>query len=282
MRGQLELVDNGLLSDAVAMETAINTSGEVEKEALTADNLVEIVTQYIETCKCNASINPDDAPTKTKNLVEFRRVLVSDFLKSCSSSSAKKCPHCSAPNRTLKQELQAKVFLKPLPKKQATSWAATRNREIARRREMLKEVARQRSDDGQTELGSELMGSSGQDIVKPEDCLHQSYVSPLEAREHMRELWANERLLMDALFGCGQEGGQRSPSDMFFLDVIPVPPSRFRPVSEETFIHYDVMGGGGGSLHAYVMEEWTPSQKYSCAPNNINAIGRHNDDIHES
>lgn len=72
-----------------------------------------------------------------------------------------------------------------------------------------------------------------------EECFQQSYLSPMDVRDHFRELWSNDRVLMDALFRCTSrtaalrevEKEDSSPADMFFLDVVPVPPSRFRPVS---------------------------------------------------
>ena len=75
--------------------------------------------------------------------------------------------------------------------------------------------------------------------VSIDRCTKQSYVSPLEVREHIRGMWDNQRALMDALFGgkkdISDESARLNLADMFFLDVVPVPPSRFRPVS-----HYHV------------------------------------------
>lgn len=64
-----------------------------------------------------------------------------------------------------------------------------------------------------------------------EQCTKQSYISPLEVREQIRGLWKNQPSLMSALFG-NQQQSSSSSGDMFLLDVVPVPPSRFRPVSK--------------------------------------------------
>lgn len=70
--------------------------------------------------------------------------------------------------------------------------------------------------------------------VSVDRCTKQSYVSPLEVREHVRGMWDNQRALMNALFGgkknVSDDSDKFNPADMFFLDVVPVPPSRFRPV----------------------------------------------------
>ncbi len=61
-------------------------------------------------------------------------------------------------------------------------------------------------------------------------CTKQSYVSPLMMREQVHGVWKNHPNLMSVLFG-DKTSGSNLPGEMFFLDVISVPPSRFRPVS---------------------------------------------------
>ena len=243
LRGQLELVDHGLLSDAVGIEATVTAS---EGQAgYSADNIVQSVADYVENCKhaCRLESPNSSAQLKTKNLVEFKRMLVADFLKTC--TGVPKCPHCSAPVRTVRQEHRVRVFLKGLSKKLATAWVAARNKEIARRREAVeeREDTVMQMEEGSTDLAA-LVTDTSKTFVTVEDCLEQSYLSPVEARDHMRELWANEKLLMDSMFGCTHQttAEGHSPADMFFLDVVPVPPSRFRPVSKnvslDTFDYY--------------------------------------------
>ena len=71
-----------------------------------------------------------------------------------------------------------------------------------------------------------------------------------QVRGHVSSMWAKQKRLINAIVGCSvvaegeEEGGgggavpvvrghtqEISPTDVFFLDVVPVPPSRFRPVS---------------------------------------------------
>lgn len=60
-----------------------------------------------------------------------------------------------------------------------------------------------------------------------------SYLTPVEARAHLRELWTKERSLLQNLFGilALASSSHESPVDMFFLEALVVPPTRFRPVS---------------------------------------------------
>lgn len=61
----------------------------------------------------------------------------------------------------------------------------------------------------------------------------QKLLTPTEARIHLRQLWENEGTLLHRLYGsvCSNSENTDSPADIFFLDVVPVPASKFRPVS---------------------------------------------------
>lgn len=59
----------------------------------------------------------------------------------------------------------------------------------------------------------------------------QKFLTPTELREHMRGLWTNDKTLLKHLFKALSLNVADQSTDIFFLDVIPVPPSRFRPVS---------------------------------------------------
>jgi hypothetical protein len=53
---------------------------------------------------------------------------------------------------------------------------------------------------------------------------------PLQVRNVLRNMWANERATMAVLY-ANQKGRRHATSaDMFFLDCVPVSPSRFRSV----------------------------------------------------
>ena len=49
-------------------------------------------------------------------------------------------------------------------------------------------------------------------------------------REHFREVWKNDQSLFEALFPVLRNTKNQYPTDIFFLEVIPVTPPRFRPV----------------------------------------------------
>ena len=243
--GQLELLAQGLLSEAHALEGAVGCSdADSEDRALEgADNIIQAISQRVRNCKERIEGGTGTQSAKTKNLVDFRRHLVNDFLKHC-STGVKTCPYCSAPVRAIRQENHVRLFLKPLSRKNAGSWAAAYKKEVSKQKEAMegadteqaKEVENSNSDN--KEVATKLAESLKESRVTVDKCTKQQFVSPLEVQEHMKSLWDNQGPLMDAIFGHvrvevggGHRNGGRSLADMFFLDVVPVPPSRFRPVS---------------------------------------------------
>ncbi|KAJ3414278.1 hypothetical protein HDV05_006807 [Chytridiales sp. JEL 0842] len=59
------------------------------------------------------------------------------------------------------------------------------------------------------------------------------YLSSMEVRAHIRLLWAREKVILDTLFGSStsRKKPRTSSPEIFFLKVIPVTPTRFRPAS---------------------------------------------------
>ena len=67
---------------------------------------------------------------------------------------------------------------------------------------------------------------------------NERVVAPEECRAHLRRLFHNEAVMCSLLYGrhgplapLSREGLCYSSADMFFLDVIPVTPTRFRPAA---------------------------------------------------
>ena len=68
---------------------------------------------------------------------------------------------------------------------------------------------------------------------------HQ-YLTPIDLKALLRQVWKNDRKLLKAVIGMFNidEDDTTCPTDVFFLDIVPVSPSRFRPVSTMyRFVH---------------------------------------------
>ena len=243
--GQLKLLSRGLLSEALALESAVGCSdADSDKAADGADNVIEFINCRVQSYTDHIADNADKQQSiKTKNMVDLRRLLVNGFLKLC-STGVKTCTHCSAPVRPVRHENSVRIFLKPLPRKNAGSWAAAYKKEMQRKTEVSEASERTEFDESDPDCEEEsaaakLAESLNDSRITSEKCTKQQFVSPLEVQEHVKALWQNQGMLMDAIFGymrpevTGESGtSRRSTADMFFLDVVPVPPSRFRPVRQ--------------------------------------------------
>jgi DNA-directed RNA polymerase I subunit RPA1 len=207
------MLQRGLISrvsDLESLKGNLAIDGELNGDVVeiqeSTTGTSEVVTYKFISKSSSNEIDQNVGTVKTKHVWELQRQLISQFFKECSVS---KCPNCSAPVRPIRQEHHAKVFMKPLSQKlsevYATMWSNHHEK-------------------------SEV-NNVHRDTVA-EDCLKQKYVTPLEAQQHLRAVFANEWSLLHLMFGnINFAENQLSPADTFFLDVMVVPPSRYRPIS---------------------------------------------------
>jgi len=62
----------------------------------------------------------------------------------------------------------------------------------------------------------------------------QVFLTPLEVQKHIFKVWERYGDFLNILFGAYPSPTAKRrccSADMFFLEIFPVPPSRFRPVS---------------------------------------------------
>ena len=138
---QLELVENGLISDALSLESMKFVDKADGSDAIeSVENLVKVIAEFLQKCK-NVAMEGDDADTtwKTKNVVEYKQKLILNFLKMCSKTT-KKCAYCVAPVRVVRQENRTRLFLKPLARKNATAWVEARKKELEKKIDLLKKI----------------------------------------------------------------------------------------------------------------------------------------------
>ncbi|XP_040191174.1 DNA-directed RNA polymerase I subunit RPA1 [Rana temporaria] len=105
--------------------------------------------------------------------------------------ASKKCPNCKAPKSTVRKEHNSKLTIIMASKMQ-----------------------------------------NGEDEITPnsENLPQRGYLTPSTTQEHVEALWENEGFFLDCLFS-GMEIGKEFSPDIFFLDLVVVPPARYRPVN---------------------------------------------------
>lgn len=132
-----------------------------------------------------------------RHLIAARAEVVSDFLK---NSTLKNCPHCRKPMRKFKCVLQDKIFSAEIVHKKADQ------------KEAVKKNSRRKS----------------KDVPATKVTYRKTYITPVEAKQIMRKIWENNGHVLHYVFGCLNRD-MLYPTDMFFLDVLPVIPNCFRP-----------------------------------------------------
>ena len=195
LQGSLQLLEAGRVVEAAGLEAQL--LGALGSGDSSVEIVQQLVLEHLGERGCGEELS--------RNVVKAKRWLVQDFLRQISRGQGS-CPHCQAPVRSVRQDGHVRIFLKGLSKKQAVQWHSAVTREG---------------------------GGSEQDplLESPEkrDVTQQTYVSPVEVKGHMEKLWQQEKGLLRVMFEGGQ--GEGGVLDIFFLSVLPVPPSRFRPVS---------------------------------------------------
>ena len=256
---QLELIDLGLVVDAEALEENVATDWDGSSSSLqSSGDIFEKIQSYVRACREKADLG--SLKVKTKNVVEARKKKVDGFQKMC-NLKLKSCDFCSAPTRAVRQEERERFFLRGLQRKSAMAWKAAhathlKSQSVARAMAAREEIEKGvEENDGDYEEREE--GEDPTEGLSVERLTKQTYLSSLDVRQHLQQLWDNNRTLLGVLVGCSvpselaASGGSRrsqdlgpisrirgrgqniaTPDSVFFLDVIPVPPSRFRPVSD--------------------------------------------------
>ncbi|KAF8897740.1 hypothetical protein BD779DRAFT_1608262 [Infundibulicybe gibba] len=190
---------------------------------------------------------------------QTRRDLIAEFLK---STVLNKCQNgdCACPAYTFRKEGHTKVIEYDLTPKQKQQ-LQTKRPDV-----LLLEKARSldpesEGDEADSEgEGDDIDGPSDKDVdptmklpraangkIKTMRGRNERVIAPEECRAHLRRLFRNEAVMCSLLYGkhgsfaqLSRDGLCFASADMFFLDVLPVAPTRFRPpakVGETLFEH---------------------------------------------
>ena len=148
----------------------------------------------------------------SRDATSFERDLFGNVFREFYREGLAKCPHCLENYRGIKKEGCSKIFsLVGQPKdRRKTSSSTTK---------------------GESHMEEETNPQEKKDAKK------QRYMNPEEVYRGIKALWRKEPRLMALIFGNGESSNS---FEMFFLNVVVVPPNRFRPESklgEEKFLH---------------------------------------------
>ncbi|ODV90235.1 hypothetical protein CANCADRAFT_103917 [Tortispora caseinolytica NRRL Y-17796] len=237
---KLELLAHGLLFDAEELDRITIEDGDEDGDEAMEDNaflggmgaafqnigpMIERRNAFVKSCIAKATkVDPDHtSQPETAAIAESRKQLIKDFMKLILTRS--KCNNCGMFSPTYRKDGFSKIFELPLSPKQLSN---NRARGIERENVLF---------DKTSELGA----------TDPSRLLKKAadgprYVFSNEVYQHLSRLFQREHKILSLVF---RSPDNREPSSsMFFVDVISVPPNRFRPPSKM-----------GDAIHEHVQNE---------------------------
>ncbi|XP_060111407.1 DNA-directed RNA polymerase I subunit RPA1 [Heteronotia binoei] len=193
---QLKLLEAGLLEGIWDLEAILSTFLEENADAPELD-VEEILSQHTKEILQNNQLT-DQGSHHVKNVCACRSELISRFWKLHMGS--KRCPNCKAERSFIRKEHNSKLTV------------------------IHPAVVIQKP--GKPVIVEE---AAAVDEAQPGK---RGYLTPNAAKDHVEALWENEGFFLSKLFfGMTVSGDSSFNPEMFFLDKLVVPPSRYRPVN---------------------------------------------------
>uniref|UniRef100_A0A8C2Y7P2 DNA-directed RNA polymerase subunit n=1 Tax=Coturnix japonica TaxID=93934 RepID=A0A8C2Y7P2_COTJA len=198
---QLKVLEHGLLQAVHDLEVVLNRFLE-QCEGATALEIEEELNRHVDEILQNALFSV--FAHQVKNVCECRNKLISQFWKAHMTS--KKCPNCRSRRSLVRKEHNSKLIV---------TYPTTVFRKAGQEASLpFSAPAPVPPLIDETQLGK------------------RGYLTPMTAKKFVLALWKNEGFFLRYLFpGMDPHKDSAFSPDMFFLDLLVVPPSRYRPVN---------------------------------------------------
>ena len=239
-----------------ALDLLMQSTAEEDEKTVSAEAIVKRLRQFTRTIIQDHPKPVSESEEKSAMVQLARKQLIMEWLKRqgpSSPGSSNRCSHCRSVIPSLVRSQNVKLFQTP----------SRGGRGAAAVAEVSITVNGDANGDEQEENGGSLSESSTTDseanetaqgkaiaeakqtktdilaakktVISDESLITgRRYLSPVHAQDLLRRFWDNETALMSLVFGEGVT------CDLFFMDVVPVPPNRFRPpaiLGDQTFEH---------------------------------------------
>lgn len=235
---QLHLLHTGFLVQAL----------ELNERFLNSEQAEETIFPQLEAFVSDVLKNGDKCEVfMSKNLLTEKHLAMQRIMSTFGRIKPM-CCHCKTLNRSLKAEYHCTIVgtlleektpkksrLKP-PEKAENVSPPKEDSEPIEEIDM-EDVPGSDEPQGAPEFDQgtveDMMGESHPDVKAFIKSKHKrTILTPNLARDHLRLVWKNNHDFLIKLFPfLGKIKLSEVPTDVFFLDVIPVPPSRFRPLN---------------------------------------------------
>ncbi|XP_051830346.1 DNA-directed RNA polymerase I subunit RPA1 [Antechinus flavipes] len=196
---QLRVLEVGALQGVYELESTLNRFQDENPNASVCE-MQEELEEHTRAILENNLLGAQGS--QVKNVCESKSKLIAHFWKAHMAS--KRCPHCKTGKSVVRKEHNSKLTV---------TYPAVVHKKAKGTEDRAKTVQAPEIDDAH-------LGKRG-------------YLTPSTAREHVLALWENEGFFLNYLFSGVEEPGMESKfnPNIFFLDLVVVPPSRYRPVN---------------------------------------------------
>ncbi|KOS19807.1 DNA-directed RNA polymerase I subunit [Escovopsis weberi] len=257
---QLRLLQHGLINEAHMVATigenelaiemqedlGLNDSEAEEGESSSVDNVTRQREKYVQRCLRGTRLKRGDLKKgKHEGAIELRREIIKEFLAEIVKKRS--CSGCGGISPTYRKDRFVKVFEKTLSAKEKSimaqknlKWDDAMSR--VHQSKPTRKADGYSTDEGVADVESPTtkgvngeVASSQQD-VEMEDAGDKSgntqrYISSMEVRARLEELFIKEQDLLSLVYNAKPptRNSPRVTPEMFFINVILVPPNRYRP-----------------------------------------------------
>ncbi|NXO01139.1 RPA1 polymerase, partial [Rhinopomastus cyanomelas] len=191
---QLKVLEKGLLHAVHDLEVILNKAKQCVDA--TGSEIEEELNRHVQEVLQTYQVK--DQCSNVKNVCECRNKLIAQFWKAHMTS--KKCSNCKSRRSLVRKEHNSKLTV---------TYPSTVYHKSGEKDTEYVPVA----------IDESQLGKRG-------------YLTPMTAKEYIMALWKNEGFFLRYLFSAmdSHDSSGFGP-DMFFLDLLVVPPSRYRPVN---------------------------------------------------
>ncbi|KAK3191831.1 hypothetical protein K4F52_002257 [Lecanicillium sp. MT-2017a] len=259
---------------SLELEDAGMDGSEAEEEGNSSiDNVTRAREKYVQQCLRTSKQRRGDAKRgKHEGACEMRREVIKEFLAEITKSRA--CSGCGGISPTYRKDRFVKVFEKALSDKDKAKmaqknlkWSDAMTRVYDKK--LSKKAREDPSDEGVADVESPMAVDGDGDAILPDSdaaappTLSQRYISAMEVRERLRELFKKEQDLISLLYNAKPptRRSEHVTPEMFFVTIVLVPPNRYRPeartgdsqISEaqQNSLYKGILRGGGKIAQIY-------------------------------
>jgi DNA-directed RNA polymerase I subunit RPA1 len=197
----------------------------------------------------------------SRNAFRCKIDVIKDFVDNKLKANRQICPNCTLPLRQLRAEHNSKLFyakgvaarqmhkLKSITRLKSNNSLngerialfndedeANEMRDSGTSDEfgLMFEQVNHSTDRMQNGINEAVLQSDSEEDRKLNNLSQQTYLTPIEARKHLKKLTANEPETIAYLLGLDTnvEQVESAVSNLFFFDTVAVPPSKYRPISQ--------------------------------------------------